>query len=180
MNIRRLVSRFIFYTLKFTIKLFSLFFLRSGMYLFQKLLVKFGMGVNGKIRYIGFNVVFDDFQLISLGDNIVISDDCHFLTHDYSVTVGLRYMGVKLDTDYKNFGEIKIGNNVFIGKKSIILPRTEIGDNVIVSAGSVVKGILKDNSIYQGNPVECIAKLEDKAKKWKTLYDENKFLADQK
>ena len=180
MNIKRLKNRLIFYTLKFTIKLFSLFFLRKGMEFFQKLLTKSGMSVKGKIRYIGFNVVFDDFNLISLGDNIVISDDCHFLTHDYSVTVGLRYAGVKLDTDYKNFGEIKTGSNVFIGKKSIILPRTEIGDNVIISAGSVVKGKLMDNSIYGGNPIEYIASLDDKVKKWKSLYNNNKFHADQK
>ena len=180
MSIKRFVNRFIFYFLKFIIRIFSLFFVRKGMVFFQKLLSKSGMVVNGKIRYIGFNVVFDDFNLISLGDNIVISDGSHFLTHDYSITVGLRYTGIKIDTDYKNFGKIKIGNNVFIGKKSIILPRTEIGDNVIISAGSVVKGKLVSNSIYGGNPVEYVDSLDDKVKKWKKLYYDNKFYADKK
>jgi acetyltransferase-like isoleucine patch superfamily enzyme len=151
---------------------------RKGMVYFQKLLSNSGMVVNGKIRYIGFNVVFDDFNLISLGDNIVISDGSHFLTHDYSITVGLRYSGIKIDTDYKNFGKIKIGNNVFIGKKSIILPRTEIGDNVIISAGSVVKGKLVSNSIYGGNPVEYVDSLDNKVKKWKKLFYDNNFYAD--
>ena len=101
MSIKRFVNRFIFYFVKFMIRIYSIFFVRKGMVYFQKLLSNSGMVVNGKIRYIGFNVVFDDFNLISLGDNIVISDGSHFLTHDYSITVGLRYSGIKIDTDYK-------------------------------------------------------------------------------
>jgi len=178
MSIKRFLNRLFFYNIKFLIRIYSFFFIRKGMMYFQKLLSKSGMVVKGKIRYIGFNVVFDDFNLISMGDNIVISDGSHFLTHDYSVTVGLRYSGIKIDTDQKNFGKIKIGNNVFIGKKSIILPRTEIGDNVIISAGSVVKGKLMSNSIYGGNPAEYVDSLDNKAKKWKKLYFDNKFCAD--
>ena len=50
---------------------------------------------------------------------------------------------------------IKIGNNVWIGLNAIILKGTEIGDNCVVGAGSVVKGVFAPNSIILGNPAVC-------------------------
>ena len=50
---------------------------------------------------------------------------------------------------------IKIGNNVWIGLNAIILKGTEIADNCVVGAGSVVKGVFAPNSIIQGNPAVC-------------------------
>ena len=48
--------------------------------------------------------------------------------------------------------EIVIGNNVWIGLNCIILKGTNIGDNSVVAAGSVVKGDFPANSLIQGNP----------------------------
>ena len=47
---------------------------------------------------------------------------------------------------------IKIGNNVWIGLNAVILKGTVIGNNSVVAAGSVVRGIFPDNTIIQGNP----------------------------
>ena len=47
---------------------------------------------------------------------------------------------------------IKIGNNVWIGLNATILKGTTIGDNSIVTTGSVVKGHFPANVIIQGNP----------------------------
>ena len=52
--------------------------------------------------------------------------------------------------------EIHIGNNVWIGLNSIILKGTHIGDNSIVAAGSVVKGVFPCNVIVQGNPAVIV------------------------
>ncbi len=53
-----------------------------------------------------------------------------------------------------------IGKNVWIGLNSIILKGTEIGDNCIVSAGSVVKGKFPPNSIITGNPAHVVKTLD--------------------
>ena len=73
-------------------------------------------------------------------------DGVRFITHDGSIQVPL----IKKDTHVKDvyskkstFGRIDIGDNVFIGVASIILPNTKISNNSIVAAGSVVKEILK-------------------------------------
>jgi len=52
---------------------------------------------------------------------------------------------------------ITIGNDVFIGMGSIILPGAVIGDNVVISAGAVVGGKpVKAGSIVAGNPARTI------------------------
>lgn len=51
---------------------------------------------------------------------------------------------------------VQIGNNVFIGANCTILPGTTINDNVVIGAGSIVKGELESNSIYVGVPCKKI------------------------
>lgn len=61
---------------------------------------------------------------------------------------------------------VKIGNNVFIGDKAMILPGTTIGDNCIVGAGSVVKGDFESNSLIAGNPARIIKRYSYNTHKW--------------
>ena len=50
---------------------------------------------------------------------------------------------------------------MFIGMRSIILQGANIGDNVIIGAGSVVSGKVESNSVYAGNPAKKICSLEE-------------------
>ncbi len=54
---------------------------------------------------------------------------------------------------------IVIGNNVWIGQRSIISPGVKIGDNSIVSAGAVVITEVPANAIVAGNPARKIGSL---------------------
>lgn len=51
---------------------------------------------------------------------------------------------------------IVIGNNVWIGLNAVILKGTQIGDNSVVAAGSVIKGVFPNNSIIAGNPARKV------------------------
>ena len=51
---------------------------------------------------------------------------------------------------------ILIGDNVWIGLNAIILKGTTIGDNSVVSAGSVVQGDFPPNSLIEGNPAKVV------------------------
>ena len=54
--------------------------------------------------------------------------------------------------------KVRIGNNCFIGNKSVILPGAVIEDDVIVKPGSVVaeNQVLKKGGVYEGNPARQI------------------------
>jgi acetyltransferase-like isoleucine patch superfamily enzyme len=55
-------------------------------------------------------------------------------------------------TDQRITSDVVVGDNVFIGANCCLLPGTVIGSNVIVAAGSVVKGRLESEGIYGGVP----------------------------
>ncbi len=56
-------------------------------------------------------------------------------------------------------GEIKIGNNVWIGDKVSILGGVSIGDNAIIGANSVVTHDVPSNSMAAGIPAKIIKKI---------------------
>lgn len=166
MKLNRLLLRFIYHFFRKVIVLISYLNHRIHTSLFAKLLKVYGMKINGAPRYIGSRVKFDDIDKIELGNRVVISDRCEFLTHDYSFTTALLAIGKLPSTDISLLGSIKVGNNVFIGTKSIIMPNTIIGENVIIGAGSVVRGKLDSNSVYIGNPCVKIKTIKEIVKKW--------------
>jgi acetyltransferase-like isoleucine patch superfamily enzyme len=111
-----------------------------------------GVKFTGLPKYIDFNVYLDPAGGLELGSDVVISIGVVILTHDYSITTGLTAIDKRPKTDIAFLSSVTIGDNCFIGANSTILPGTRIGNNVIISAGSVVKGYIRSNSIIAGNP----------------------------
>lgn len=113
--------------------------------------------------------------IISIGDNTTVSLDVEFVTHDGAVHV-LR----NLYNEYKNIDIIKpinIGNNFFIGTRSIILPGVNIGNNTIVAAGSIVTKSFQSNLIIGGVPAKKIATLEEYISKNKADFIFTKYMS---
>lgn len=103
-----------------------------------------------------------DYSLISIGKNTTISRDVILLTHDFSIVKGLQAAGYDTnDKSYKFLKPISIGENCFIGARALILPGTTIGNNVIVGAGSVVTGKIRENVVIAGNPAKEISTIEE-------------------
>lgn len=75
--------------------------------------------------------------LVTIGDNVTLSGTT-VLAHDGSTKKILGYSKV---------GNVVIGNNVFVGYGSIILPNVRIGNNVIVGAGTIVSKDIPDNVV---------------------------------
>lgn len=99
------------------------------------------------------NIMIDnsDYSLISIGGRTTIATDVIILTHDYSVRKALsRYGFNPQNKNFKILKPVSIGENVFIGARTTILPGTNIGDNVIIAAGSVVKGAIPSDEIWGG------------------------------
>ena len=116
-------------------------------------LIKRGLVVGKNLKIMG-GVIIDPSHCwhIKIGDNVTIAPRVHILAHDASTKVFLNYTRV---------ANVSIGNNVFIGAGSIILPGVTIGDNVVVGAGSVVSKDISSNSLAVGNPARIIKTLDD-------------------
>lgn len=110
--------------------------------------------------YIHPSAHFDgkDYSLITIGKNTTISKNVEILTHDYSISKAMVAQG-ELEKGGFFLKPVTIGENCFIGAKTILLPGSIVGDNVIVGAGSVVSGTLTENSVYAGNPARKITDL---------------------
>lgn len=93
--------------------------------------------------------IIDKFHswLISIGNNVTLAPRVHILAHDASTKVHLGYTKI---------GRVEIGNNVFVGADSIVLPNVKIGDNVIIGSGSVVSKDIPENSVVIGVPARVI------------------------
>ena len=96
--------------------------------------------------------------LVEIGDNVEITNGVRFVTHDGSIWVARNEDYFK-DADV--FGKIVVSHNVFIGINSIILPSSHIEENVIVGAGSIVKGVVESGSVVAGIPAKRIKSVEE-------------------
>jgi acetyltransferase-like isoleucine patch superfamily enzyme len=92
---------------------------------------------------------------ISIGDNCVIAAGVNIIdSNGHQVVSSNRTVGRDIPKP------VFIGNNVWIGINAIVLKGTTIGDNCIVSAGSVVVGgDYPKNSLLRGNPAQVVGTL---------------------
>jgi maltose O-acetyltransferase len=82
---------------------------------------------------------------IEIGNDVSLAPNVHILAHDASTWWFLEYTKIR---------NVKIGNRVFIGAGSIIMPGVTLGNDVIVGAGSVVTKDIPDNCLHAGNPAK--------------------------
>lgn len=105
----------------------------------------------------GFNLNLNDCWLVTIGDWFATGPDVMILTHDAS----LRNI-----VGYTRMAPVRIGNNVFVGARSVILPGVTIGDRAIVAAGSVVSRDVAPDAIVAGVPARPIGSVSSTSALW--------------
>lgn len=93
---------------------------------------------------------------IVIGQNVSITGHCAIVDTTHPYTGGVGKAGAEVEF---NDEEVTIGDNVFIGFGSIILPGTSIGSNSYVGAMSVVKGKFSEHSLIYGSPARFVKSL---------------------
>lgn len=112
---------------------------------------KIGVNMQGKLYLYGHINWSTEPWLITLGDNVHITDGVRFETHDGGTLLFRNSV-----PDLEITKPITIGNDVYIGNNVIILPGVSIGNKVIIGAGAVVSRDIPSNSVAVGVPARVI------------------------
>lgn len=131
------------------------------------------LGNNVKVRdfafiFAGEGLVVGDFTdiqphtvvwgggLTILGDRVSTGPGTVFLSATYSHAPGLRMVdGLPKGAAVAIGGKLVVGNDVYIGARSVIMPVT-IGEGAIIGAGSFVNKDCEPYGIYVGSPAKKI------------------------
>lgn len=132
-------------------KLRELLYRLRGVQPIEKL-KKRGLKIGERVTIMG-EVIIDPSHCwhIEIGSDVIIAPRVHILAHDASTKIFLNHTRV---------ANVKIGNRVFIGAGTIILPGVTIGDDIVIGAGSVVTKDVPSDSVAVGNPAKIICSLD--------------------
>lgn len=114
----------------------------------------------GEGSQIGPNSIVDLCDDVYLGKGAIVGPNCVLYTHNHNYN---DVFGQSLGKTSISRGKILIGRNTWIGCNVIILPGVEIGENVVIGAGSVVTKSIKSNCVAAGVPANVIKQIEFKA-----------------
>lgn len=130
---------------------------------------KYGKVQIGNKCLIGSDVHFgSEPYLVTIGDNVRITQGMRFITHD-----GGLWVVRNMYPEYEHADLIKpivVGNNVHIGIGSIIMPGVHIGDNCIIGCGAIVTKDIPDGSIAAGVPARVIEDIDTYIEKNRESY----------
>ncbi|WP_151772075.1 acyltransferase [Streptomyces abyssomicinicus] len=110
------------------------------------------------ILRIGNGVVLGRGSHVIADTAVSIGDDCYFGPYVYVTSTNHSY-----DDPHQPIGKqwpraeaVDIGPGCWIGTGAVILPGARIGRNVVVGAGSVVRGVVPDHSVVVGAPAKVV------------------------
>ena len=117
---------------------------------------KIGVNIGNNPHFYGPTSWGTEPWLITIGDNVHITEKCKFINHDGGTLIFRDKV-----PDLEITKPIIIGNNVYIGEETMILPGVHIGDNCVIGARSVVTRDIPSNSVAAGVPARVIKTTEE-------------------
>lgn len=123
---------------------------------------------------------------VSIGQNVHITSSSNLIIGK-STTILANVFITNIDHDYKEIGvhilkqrhiikETSIGENCFIGIGACIQAGTILGNQCVVGANSVVKGVYPDYSVIVGIPARIVKRYDLSKKVWKKTNPDGTFI----
>ena len=106
----------------------------------------------GAKSVLGQECTISAYQNVSIGRECLIADRVMLIDFDHSaadVERPIREQGI-------HKGDVRIGDNVWIGYAASILRGVTVGDNAIIGTGSVVTGDVPANAVVAGVPARVL------------------------
>lgn len=120
---------------------------------------EFGKNISiGNDVYINFGCVILDCGPVTIGNQVLIGPNVGIYDANHALDAQERMDGALIP------GKISIGNRVWIGGGTIILPGVTIGNDTVIGAGSIVTHDIPSGVVAVGNPCRVLRKLTDKDK----------------
>ena len=130
----------------------------------KKCAIESGMKIGQGVTVMGGCNFGSEPYLITIKDNVRISNNVSFITHDGG-NWSFRYLEKYKDVNH--FGKIVVEEHSFLGQGAIIMPGVKIGKNCVIGAGAVVTKSIPDNSVVVGVPAKIICTTYEYAEKMK-------------
>lgn len=121
----------------------------------------------GRNLFVNYNCTIIDVAKVLIGDNCQIAPNVAIYTAGHPVHPDTR------NTLYEYGIGVTIGDNVWIGGNTVILPGVHIGSNTVIGAGSVVTKDLPDWVIAAGNPCKVVRKITEEDRMY--YYKDRRF-----
>lgn len=132
----------------------------------RKRIIKLFMSPEKYAKFIGVNIGTNNFipdkdcwssepYLITVGSNCQITTGVRIFTHGGGNVVRNKY------PYFDVFGKVIIGDWVYIGTNSLIMPGVTIGDGALIAAGSVVTKSVPSGVVVGGNPAKIISTVDN-------------------
>ena len=121
----------------------------------------------GKNFFANYNCTIIDVAKVKIGDN------CQMAPNVSIYTAGHPLHPVSRNSMYEYGISVTIGDNVWIGGNTVIMPGGHIGSNTVIGAGSVVTKDIPDWVVAVGNPCRVIRQITEEDKKY--YYKDREF-----
>lgn len=100
----------------------------------------------------GIGIRSEIYGPVIIGNSVMMGPEVVIYTRNHQHKLGIPFY----KQGFEKTESVKIGNNVWIGRRVMFMPGSSVGSNVVVAAGAVVTGNFEDNTIIGGVPAKVI------------------------
>ncbi|MEZ8692691.1 sugar O-acetyltransferase [Vibrio splendidus] len=110
--------------------------------------------------YVNFNLTLVDDTDVFIGDNVMIAPNVTIATGTHPISPELRLKAAQFNVP------VRIGNNVWLGAHTVVLPGVTIDENSVIGAGSIVTKDIPANVVAVGNPCRVVREINERDREY--------------